>query len=328
MKRIWLATTLVICGLVQSLIGSQSARAEEGATGAKLLPKDTLLFFSVPNVPDSREEFDKSPLLHDPEFEPFLSDVKAKFEEVSEKLRDEIGLSISDLLSIPQGEITFALMERPKRKLAPVLLLDYGDSKESVDKLLKKLHDALEGDLAEYSKEDVDDVVVHVFTFKEEGTPVKQLVYVNDDSYLVFSTEKEALTEVLSRWDGESDDTLAGNEIFQYVMEKCQDESGEPSVVWFVSPIGLIQSGIGAAQAAIPQASMQVGMAAAFLPMLGLDKLKGWGGAGYSNAGDFETISKSFVYTDQPKGLLNVFQFPATELAPPKWVSPMSTAHR
>lgn len=50
--------------------------------------------------------------------------------------------------------------------------------------------------------------------------------------------------------------------------------------------------------------------------------MKGWGGAGYSATGEFNSVTRSFVYVDQPtSGVINVFQFPATDLAPPKWVS-------
>ncbi len=322
MKRMWLATTLVICGLAQGLIFGQVARAEEEAGGAKLLPKDTLLFFSVPSVPEAKEQFDKSEgaMFRDPELKPFLDDVRKKIDELSDKLQGEIGVSINELLAIPQGELTFALMERPARKLAPVLIVDFGEkNKATIDKLLKKLHDGLDGDIAEHSKQEVEDVTVHVYTFKDQdpSNPFKTLAYFNEDSTLVFSSEVAALKEVLVRWEEKSTDTLADNEIYKYIQERCKDEAGEPSLVWYTSPIGLIQAGLNMATAVNPQA----GMAAIFLPTLGLDKLKGWGGAAYSTAGDFDGVSKSFVYADQPKGVLDIFQFPAADLAPPKWVS-------
>ncbi len=198
-------------------------------------------------------------------------------------------------------------------------MVDYGDNKETIEKLLKKLHDGLDGDIAEHSTEDIKDIKVHVYTFKEntDDNPFKNLVYFNDESYLVFSTEIDAIKEVLDRWDGDSTDTLANNDIYKYVLERCKEDSNEPSAVWFLSPIGLIQAGIGMAQSVAPQAAF----AGAFLPVLGIDKLKGWGGAGYTSTGEFNTITKSFVYVDQPTtGVLNAFQFPATDLAPPKWV--------
>ena len=322
MRRLWITTTILMLGLVSALPGSQNVRAAEGVAGEKLLPKDTLLFFTIPDVPEMKAQWDKSlmgSMFRDPELKPFLDDVQKKIDEASGKLQDEIGVSIADLLSIPQGEVTFALMERPTRKLSAVLMLEYGEKKETVDKLLKQMHEALDGDVAEHITEDIDDVKVHVYTIKNDdpNNPFKTLAYFNDHSYLVFSSEVDALKDVLARWDGESDDTLANNDVFKYIQDKCKDDAGQPALKWYFNPIALVQSGLNMAQAVQPQ----VGMVAPFLPMLGLDKLKGWGGAVYSAAGDFDGISKAFVYADQPSGLLNVFQFPATELAPPKWVS-------
>lgn len=319
MKQAWLATTLVICGLAQALIGGQVAIADDDPTGAQLLPKDTLLFFSIPSVPEFNEEFDKSvtgSMLRDPELKPFLDDVRKKIDELSDKLQAEVGVTIPELLAIPKGEVTFAVMERPARKLAPVLIMDYGD-KETIEKLLKKMHEGLD-DVAEHSTQDVGDVSVHVYAFKnvEQNNPFQTLAYFNDDSCLVFSTSVDALKEVLDRWDGDSTDTLANNDIYKYVQDRCKEESSDPALVWFVNPIGLIQSSLDMASEFAPQ----VGMAKLFLPSLGVDKLKGWGGASYYGSDDFDGVSKTFVHAEQPSGVLNIFQFPAADLAPPKWV--------
>ena len=323
MRRLWLGTAAVMLCLVQAMVGGQIVRADENAIGEKLLPKDTLLFFTIPDVSEFKDQWDKSSsgaLFHDAEFKPFLDDVKKKIEELSKKVQDELGVSIDELLELPDGEITFALMEKPARKLSVVLMVDYGDNKETVDKLLKKMHEALESE-AEHSKEDVKDVEVNVFTFKNSpaDNPFKTLAYFNDESYLVFSSEVAALKEVLDRWEGDSDDTLANNEVFKYCMDRCKDESGEPTLKYFINPIGLVQSGLNMVQAIQPQA--QVGLVSMFLPTLGFDKLKGLGVASYMSTGEFDSVTKSFVYADSPTGVLNVFQFPATEIAPPKWVS-------
>ncbi len=321
MRRLWIGTAGVMVCLVQALVGWQLAHADDDATGEKLLPKDTLLFFTIPDSPGFKEGWDKSisgSMLRDPEFKPFLDDVQKKLEELSEKVQGELGVSVEGLMELPQGEITFAVMEKPARTLSMVLMFDYGNEKETVEKLLKKMHEALEEE-AEHSTEDVDDVSVHVYTFKnvEQDMPFKTLAYFNDESYLVFGSDVAALKEVLDRWDGDSDDTLANNDVFKYIMDKCKDDSGEAVMKFYLSPIGLVQSGLSMAQAIQPQ----VGMVGPFLPMLGFDKLQGFGGVTYLGTGDFDGVSKSFVYADQPTGVLNVFQFPATELTPPKWVS-------
>lgn len=328
MKRLWLATTLLFCGLMSAWTGAQAAYGDDDATGAQLVPKDTLMFFSIPSVADMKEDFDKSlggALFRDPELKPFLDDVRKKIDELSDKLRDEVGVTIPELLAIPKGEVTLALMERPTAKLAPVLIVDYGDSKEIVDKLLKKLHDALDGDLAEHEKQDFKDISVHVYKFKDQDpdNPFQTLAYFNDDKCLVFSSEVAALKEILDRWEGDSTDTLANDDTFKYVQERCKSDSDEPDAVWYISPIGLINSGLAMAQTTVPQ----VGMAKLFLPQLGLDKLKGFGGAGYYGSGEFDAVNKMFLYAEQPTGVLNVFQFPATDLTPPKWVPADATKY-
>jgi len=324
MKRMWLTTTLVMCGLVQAAVGWNTASADDKAKGAELLPKDTLIFLTVPSVREAKEQFEKSlsgALLNDKELKPFLDDVTAKIGEFSEQWRDDIGVSISELLALPQGEITFALLHASERKLAPLLLMDYGDGNDTVEKLLKKMHDALDGDLAEHSIEEVDDIKIHVYTFKnhQQGNPFKTLAYFNNEKSLVFSTEVTALKKVIERWDGKNDDTLANNAVFKYIQDQCHDDSGEPSVVWFLNPIGLIQAGVNIVQTLSPQSG--AGMALVVIPILGIDKLKGFGGASFGGSGDFDAVSKSFLYAEQPTGVLNVFLFPATELTPPKWVS-------
>ena len=317
MNRFLLAATLAICGL--NLFAGPTVLAADRATGVKLLPKDTLLFLSVPSIPRFKEDFHKSvmgEMFRDPELKPLLDDTWKKIEELSEMVQDEVGVSIQDLLTLLQGELTFALVERPKNKLAPVLIVDCGDSQETVQTLLKKLHESLDGELAEHSRHDVNDVTVHLYAFKNQAkdNPFKTLAYFHEDSHVVFSTEAAALKEVLNRWNGEGADSLAENEIHQYIQERCRDESGEPVVVLFASPIGLIEAGLKLG------GSPRTDMVSQYLPMLGLDKLKGIGGAGYYGAGDFDVVSKLFVYADQSAGILNAFQFPAADLAPPKWV--------
>lgn len=294
---------------------------DDSPIGEELLPKEVLVFFSIPSIPEMKERLDSSlfgELLKDAELQPFIEGLKAKIEEGAGKLKDEVGVSLDDILAIPSGEITFAVVELPPRKLAMVLLVDYGENKETVETLLTKMEGALKDAGGEVEGEDVDGVNVRTFTFAEEGdNPFNKLAYFDHDEYVVLASDPEALKAILERWKGEEDETFAKHETFSYVLEKCTTEGRDPVFKWFINPIGLTQSVVGMLQAQIPQA----GFALAFLPTLGLDKLKGIGGAGDVGVDDFDSLSKSFFYVDQPMtGVMNVFQFPATDMAPPKWV--------
>ena len=321
MNRLWLRSSVLLLCLAQFVTTSTLVRADDNAPGEKLLPKDTLAFFTIADVPEFRKKWDKTSvgqMLHDPQLKPFLDDIEKKIDEASKNMENETGVSISDLLELPQGELTVALLEKPPRKLSFVFMLEFGKNQATIDKLLKKMHEGLEKEQAEHTKEEIEEVTVHTYTLKnpEPDNPFKTITYFTDESFLVFSSEIEALKEVLERWEGDSDDSLAQNEQFKYIQSQCEPKSGEPIVKWYVNPIGLINSGITMAQASIPQA----GLAAAFLPMFGVDGWKGWGGTMDFDEGEFEGVSNSFIYAENPKGLMGILLFPETQLAPPKWV--------
>lgn len=329
MKRV--ALRLALAGMMAAgmLAWAAPGRAEDDqTTGEALLPKDVLVFFSIPSIPELKERLDGSlsgEMLKDSEFQPFIDGVKEKLGEGSEKIKEELGVTLDDLLAIPQGEITFAVVELPPRKLAMVLLVDYGDSKETVDKLLTKMEEGLKESGGDVEGEEVGEVNIRTFTFEQEGdNPFNKLAYFDHDSYVAFASDPEALKAVIDRWDGEAEDSFADHEVYSYILEKCGSGDRDPLLKWFVNPIGLTQSVISLMQAQLPQAGLVLG----FLPILGLDKLKGMGGANDIGVDDFDAVSKSFFYVEQPTaGILNVFQFPATDLAPPKWVPADATMY-
>jgi hypothetical protein len=58
-----------------------------------------------------------------------------------------------------------------------------------------------------------------------------------------------------------------------------------------------------------------------FLPILGLDRFKGYGGTTDMGVEDYGTINRAFAYVEQPaSGVLGLFNFPAVDQAPPAWV--------
>lgn len=321
MTRPWLRSSALLLCFAQLMAASKISQADDRASGEKLFPKETLAFFSIPDVPELKTKWDKTStgqMLHEPKLQPFLDDVKKKIGEGSKQVEDEIGVSLDDLLELPQGELSFAVMEQPARKFAFVMLLEYGDNQETVDTLLKKMGDELKKEEAEHSTEEVDEVTVHIYTLKsdDDDNPFKTITYFVDEECLVISNEVSALKEVLERWGGDSDDTLAQNEQFSHIMTQCKLESGEPALKLFVNPIGLINTGFAVAQNYFPQAGMAVG----FLPLFGLDAMKGWGGIADFEEGEFEGIANFYFYCDTSKGLMGLFNFPATQLTPPKWI--------
>ncbi|MFO0917903.1 MAG: DUF3352 domain-containing protein [Planctomycetaceae bacterium] len=295
---------------------------DDSPVGEQLLPPETLFFFSLPDVPGFHQCWQESKmgeLMREPAMQPFVDKVKEKLAEQSEKLQQQVGVSLEKLLTIPQGEITFAVLELPPRKLALVLMLDYGENESTVATLLEKMDEALKEADGKSETEEVGEAKVVTYSFGDEDpqNPFTKLAYFDYDSYLVFASDPEALKSILERWKGDNSETLAAQDVFKYIVAKCSTEDQEPILKWYFNPIGTAQSVISLVQNQVPQAGLVVG----FLPLLGLSELKAFGGVTVAAVDDYEGVSKGFVYVNQPTtGILNMFQATAAELAPPKWV--------
>jgi hypothetical protein len=88
--------------------------------------------------------------------------------------------------------------------------------------------------------------------------------------------------------------------------------------------MGIVQSIIQQVAAQQPQVAI---IAGAVMEPLGLYGLKAIGGSADMATEHYDGISKTFIVIEPPtKGLMNLFQFPAVEQKPPKWVSANATA--
>lgn len=309
--------------LATALLPRLSLRAEEEVVPTdRLLPPEVSVYISVPDVDELKVRWGKTAfggLTQDSAFEPFKEEISKAIEGVSEKIKDELGVSLKDLLQVPSGEFAFAVLTPQGKKISAVMFLDFGDNEETVDALMEKAEKALEDNGAEGDDEEIDGTQVTTWTFKNGGDKPNQLVYFIKDTMLVATSDLDTAKGVLARWDGKHSDTFADNDNYNLILEKCSTDDEDGLFVWYINPMGLVQAGIQQAAAQNPQVAL---IAGAVLEPLGLMSLKAIGGSADMATEEFDGISKTFFVIEQPtKGLLNVFQFPAIEQKPPKWVS-------
>ncbi len=111
----------------------------------KLLPADTLLVATVPDLDKARAEIKSNPasqLYTDPAMQPFIKKLLAKWNsEIVAPLEREMGIKFEDYLALAKGQLTFAVVrdgwEGEKDKEPAVLLLI--DSKDKGTELESKL---------------------------------------------------------------------------------------------------------------------------------------------------------------------------------------------
>jgi len=320
-------------------ITSQPAAAAELVPGERLLPPNVLFYLSVPSVPKLKQQCGKSllgQLRKDEELADFWSDVEAQLDRFSSKVESETGVKLRELLAVPSGQVTAAFVQPFGGEPGPVGILEFGENEESVNKLLDKAAESLADQGAERTVQDFEDTQIVVYTMggddvdvdlegdQEEGNESdeqeerRQFTYFVKDSSIVFSSNVTILEAVLARWDGEHGQTFADNEVFNYIIKRCREEDADSLVTWYVDPIGLLRTVMTSAG----QGNMQVQMILGFLPALGIGNLKAIGGGLDMATEQYDSVSRAMMYIESPtSGLLNVFQFPAVQQAPPEWIS-------
>ena len=323
------AAALLICPLL-----APPAASADDVPAARRLPPVTYGFVSVPDVETFKERYGEtatSGIFDDPAFAELHGIVAEKFEEAGEELRSRLGVTLEELLEIPSGEVTFAVVQTAPRKVAVVGLLDYGTSADAVDALLEKAEDALEENGSTRSEEPFEGTDVVVWTApepdaedfdefdedatEEDGDP-RKFGYFLKDSHLVVASDPAALEAVLVRWDGTHSDTFADDEAFAYIADRTRTDDRAPALLWYANVYGSIRAAVSGTQ----QGGMAAQMALAYLPVVGLDQFKAVGGSMDLATEEYESVGKVVFYADRTDKALGLLKFSPTAVAPPGWV--------
>ena len=331
MKQTRPSLLMTLTVLTTLVFSSMRLQAADAVKSERLLPPNVLAYLSIPSIPALHSGWQEShwgKLQNEPELVDFLEQFQAQLDIISQGVEKETGTTLNNILKIPSGEIALAVLQLPPNKFAAVGILDFGEKQRTLEILLTKLKEANEAKGAKLLTEEIDGTTIHIISEDNAGDATdapqkpepfkKQFAYFLKDTLLVAGNDTDALKAVLARWDGKHDDTFADNKEYKYLIEQCKTGEAEPLVKWYIDPIGMLTSAVSVGG----QQNMQAQMFMGFLPALGISKIKGIGGAFELGTEDFSAVSKTMIYVDLPaSGLLNVFQFPATDLTPPKWVS-------
>lgn len=300
-----------------------TAPAQGAAPAEKLLPPGVLAYASCPNVEELKERFSHSSfgeLLNDKALDDFRAEISGAMSAAANGISEELGIPLEDLLALPSGTVTLAAIRPVGQSLGYVAIFDAGSHGETLEQLLTKIEEELAARDAERQTETFDDVEIVQYTLAglEEGDEPMTFAYFVQDSVLVLGSSPALLESVITRWDGAHSSTFADNEVYAYIRQQCQtNERSRPVVTWYVNPVELTTSILAMNE----QMAMQSVMLSAYLPTLGLNRLKAMGGAIEMGTPEFSSVSRTFIYIDPPAtGVLKMFEFPATITGPPAWV--------
>ncbi len=302
------------------------AADEEDVSSDRLLPPGVLVHVRISDMTDLKERLPKTSfgkMYADESMAQLRDKIEEGFNKASEEAGKELGFPLSDLLNLPTGEITIALLQPAGRDLAGVVLMEIGEQQETLDKALAKLDEALTANGAKKKTETIEEVEVTIYEMPKPGADESSeekntFCFFAEDGLFVGGSDLSVLQDVLSRWEGDSDDVLAEEEVYSYIREKCATREDDDSVIeWYIDPMGLVSAGLNANEGL----AFQAVMFKSYLPITGFDKFKAFGGNLDLVEGGYDVHSRSFMFVEQPTtGVLRALEFPAIDLTPPTWV--------
>lgn len=330
---------VVLVPLIALFTSAFEVQAADAIPSERRLGNDVVAYFSIRNVADLKSSWDKTQLgqlVKDKELAPFIKQFEGHWTKLTADFEKEVGLPLNDVLAIPHGEFSLAVVHTAGKQMGVVAFMDFGEKREVVDKLIEKGTKALEASEktkrveedfegtqiiiyevadAEVEEDDADDEKA-----KKKPKTTNGLAYFIKDSMLVVGSRMDILKSVVTRWDGQHERIFADKMAYKYIKEKCRGENSEiaPQMAWYLDPIGLFKGGMAMANVGPTETAVALG----FLPSLGLDKVKGVGGSLDMGTEEFDMVTRTLAYIEPPaSGVLNAFQFPKKNLAPPKWVA-------
>jgi hypothetical protein len=244
---------------------------------------------------------------------PLKDDVAAKLEESSNKLKEKVGVTLGELLTLPQGTVSVALIAKEDAKNPAALFLsaDAGKNAEKMAEVMNRTTELAKKD-AEVTTEKFKDATLTIIRSKKEDEKENPpLVWTRQGAVFSIASDIDVLKDVLSNAAGR-EDSLASNESYTTVLKKL---GSDPQFVLFGDVAQILKLATQAGGGG------NAGQIEAQLQLTGLNTLKGVGFSAAFGVQGFDSLAKAYIYAPGPaQGLMKIFSLPKTSLRPQPWV--------
>ncbi|WP_246196198.1 hypothetical protein [Aquisphaera giovannonii] len=313
---------------MSGLSGPAAGEARAAAPPEQVLPDSTVFYAKVNDVTKLREAFRQSQygqLWNDPAMSAFRDDIKEKLKNASDTLKEKIGVTLKELLEIPQGALAIAAVPQddPKLPIALAIVADAGQNAARMTEVLDRSTKQLEGAGAKVTTEAFQGGSLHVVQppqkdageGKNDRTP-PPLVWTSVGSTFFIGSSANAVKDLAGHAEGRSTGSLASVDSFAKTQAKTG--AAEAQASWFLDISKVLQL-VNKANARGGEAQGQ--QVEFLINELGINGLKSVGGTLALNSGNYNSITKTFFLAPKPtQGLLKVFTLPAVSLRPESWV--------
>lgn len=307
-RRSWLLAAALLSAWLLSATAAQAERPPL----IRLIPKDTLALVTVPDTQQLFDRFNQTNfgrMMQDPQVRPLVKQLYDGLRAELGGVEERLGVTLDELLKLPQGELCLALAPSPEGSLALIALIEVKDQHHTAKKLLDKVSLELANQGVEFGEETVGGTHITYYQLRR-----RQFAYFDRDGALVLSTNLEALKYMLAAWESGLDEPLADNRAFAAVREKCRGLKDEPpQFFWYADPIGLTK-------ALVPREGANAFLLALLQP-LGLEGIRAVGGSLTMSTERFDAVAQAYLLLQEPReGILNLPTFISGDTKPESWV--------
>lgn len=322
--RLALAGWLGLAGL--SLVAADG-RAAAPAPPEKVFPDSAVFFVKINNAAGLREAFRQSQfgqLWSDSALKPFRQDLSNRLDERSKALKNKLGVSLRDLIELPQGTVALALLpkEEGDQPAALVISLDAGFNAEKLAGVLAKATKAGEEQGGKVAKEEFKGLTVTTITppkpkeEKEDQPPPPPIVWTRDGAQFTIGTDLAVVKDLVANAAGRTANAIGSFGSFTSASKKLGSDG---QILWYADVpkfLALIaKAGSKGKNAA------NVEQFRAMTQVLGVGGMKAAVGTVSLNSGAYDSVTKTFIVAPAPlQGVLKLLVLPKTSLKPEAWV--------
>jgi hypothetical protein len=316
---------------LSGLTGLRANLAQAATPPERVVPDTTVFFLKLSDVNALRESFFQSQygqLWNDPAMKDFREDIAVKMKESTPTLKEKIGVTLQELLDLPQGTLAIAaiIQDDPNLPIALAVIADTGKNAQKMTEVLTRSSKQAEESGGKVTTESFQGGTLHIVQQppdkekKEDEakpeTPRPPLVWTSVDSRFYIGSGVGVVKDLVSHADGRSAGALASMDSFAKNQAKLG--GGESQILWFLD--------VNKAASIVTKASAKGGEAQAqqvefLINELGLTGLKSIGGTLALNSSNYNSLTKTFFQAPAPvQGVLRIFQLPPISLRPESWV--------
>lgn len=320
--RLALAGWVGLAGLSLVAAPSRAATPPEN-----VYPDSTIAFLKVSDASALRESFKQSQfgqLWNDPGLKSWREDFAEKLNEAGKSLKAKIGVTYQELLQLPQGPASIAVVRRedPKLPVAILITADAGKNTSKMTEVLTKATQQSEQAGSKVATEEFKGATLHVIQppppkDAKEDRPETPIVWTSQGTVFIIGSDVEATKDLLANAEGRTN-SLATVDSYIQTQKKLGSDN---QVSWFIDLAKVIKLGVQGAAAQNKGNAAQAQQIETIVQMTGLNGLKAAAGSFTLNTGSFDSVTKTFVYAPgAAQGLLKIFSLPRVNLHPESWV--------